>query len=173
MNTNFFSRIQDLNVKGNWKIHLSPQEDGVWTMSVLFADEQCADTASKLIPPMVFKGTAAELDAGFFAAIETPVQKTAGLFANMEQYRQQVEMARQQSQMEKDKETKQKKEQEERKKKYDSQMKKVEEYETDKKYSLAISALPKAEQFPEQSDLIKKKLEELRRANGQLSLLED
>jgi len=51
-------------------------------------------------------------------------------------------------------------------------MKKVTDLEELKKYGEAIGQLPKAEDFPEQVELIKKKNDELRTKHGSLSLFE-
>jgi hypothetical protein len=53
-------------------------------VSVLFFNDAIGDDARKKVPPILLKGTAEELDSGFFQAIAEPVQDTAQLFANME-----------------------------------------------------------------------------------------
>lgn len=171
MTTKFFTSIQNLNVNGDWKISITQNEENNWIVSVLFFNEKVGDDARKLIPPMILKGSPEDLDEGFFDSIIAPVEKAAGLFANMEHYMKQLEEARLQSKMEKDKEDKEKKEKEERRKKYEAAMKKVTELETDKKFGEAIGAMPKAEDYPEQAEDIKKKISELREKHGQLSLL--
>jgi PRTRC genetic system protein E len=171
MTTNFFKCIDDLNVNGDWKISISKNEENNWIVSVLFFNEKVGDNARKLIPPMILKGTPEQLDEGFFDSIIVPVEKAAGLFANMEHYMKQLEEARLQSKTEKDKEDKEKKEKEERKKKYEAAIKKVTELETEKKFGEAIGAMPKSEDFPEHAEEIKKKNAELREKHGQLSLL--
>ena len=171
MNTNFFQTIDGLNVIGDWKITVSRAENDKWVVSILLANEKLEDNAKKIIPPMILKGTAKELDEGFFAAIETPIKKTSELFANMGNYLASLEVAEKNSQMEQEKDNKEKKGIEERKKKYDAQMKKVADLEEKEKWGEAIGQMPSAEKFPEHAEEIKKKLDELKLKHGQLSLL--
>lgn len=168
---NFFQQIAALQAAGDWKITIAADTHDGFIVSVLFYNELVGDDARRKVPPMLLKGTAQELDEGFFAAIAEPVKETATLFLNMEQYLKEREQAKLASQMEKDKDNKGKKEREERKKKYDSLIKKVDELEEAKKYQEAIASLPKAEAYPEQTEEIGKRLEQLRQKNGQLSLL--
>jgi PRTRC genetic system protein E len=133
MNTNFFQTIDGLNVIGDWKITLSKAEKDKWAVSILLVNEKLEDDAKKVVPPMILKGTAKELDEGFFKAIETPVKKTSELFANMENYLASLEEAEKKSKMEKEKEDKEKKGIEERKKKYESKMKNVADLEEKEK----------------------------------------
>jgi len=170
MTTNFFEQLIALQVQGNWKMTI--QQDGErLIVSILLVDDKIGDEARKMIPPMILKGTAQEIDAGFFDSIKEPVQQTAVLFANMEHYLKQLDEAKAQSAMEKDKETKERKEKDERKKKFAETMKKVDDLDEKKQYQLAIATLPKTDQFPEQAEEINKRLEELRNKNGQLTLM--
>lgn len=171
MTTNFFQNICALQAHGDWRITISADKDNKLIVSVLLSNGKVDDAVAKQIPPMLLKGTAEELDNGFFDSIQAPIEQTSQLFANMEQYMKTVEETKKQSKMEKNKAQTENKEQDERKKKYDGMIKKVDELEEAKKYQEAIAHLPKAEQFPEQAEEIKKRLEALRKANGQLSLL--
>ncbi len=171
MTTNFFQSIADMQVQGGWNIIIARGEADTLIVSVLLTNDKAGDDASKLIPPMLLKGTPQELDEGFFAAIASPVKETSGLFANMEQYAKQLAEAKKQSKMEQDKGTKENKEKEERRKKYEVIMKKVEELEEAKKIQEAIANLPKEKDFPEQVEEIREKLEVLRKQNAQLTLI--
>lgn len=171
MKTNFFETLASLKVEGNWSITIKKTDTGNLLVAVLLTSEGVKDDASKIIPPMNFKGTAKELDEGFFLQLEKPAKQTAELFSNMQQYMEQLEEAREKSKMEQNKNDGEKKEKEERKKKYETQIKKVIELEEKEKFGEAIGQMPKAGDFPEQAEEIKKKLEELRQKHGQLSLL--
>jgi PRTRC genetic system protein E len=171
MTTNFFELIAGMQIAADWKIHISRSEENQLTVSVLLCNDKGEEAARKIVPPMLFKGTAQELGEGFFAALEQPAKATDALFANMEQYLQQVEAAKKQSKMEQDKGNKENKEKEERRKKYETMMKRVDELEEAKKYQEAIANLPKEKDFPEQAEEIKKRLEALRQKNGQLTLM--
>jgi PRTRC genetic system protein E len=176
MKTNFFENIAGLNVPGNWKIAIHADAQGQFTVSALFNTEANGDNAHRLVPPMVLKGTAQELDEGFFEAIEQPVQQTAGLFRNMEAYLRSLEEAKKQSQMEKDKNkpkpvapkakedgdgievAEPKADKEAKKKAYDEAMKQVAQLNDVCKYGEALDILPSAEDYPEkQADLDKKR----------------
>lgn len=171
MQTNFFETIASLQVTGDLKIHIQQQKDAQLLVSVLLVNDNVDDEARKIIPPMNFKGTAKELDEGFFTALEKPVQQTSALFTNMQDFVVALEKTKEQSKMEKEKEGVEKKQLDERKKKYDTQLKKVSELEEKKKYGEAIGAMPKPADFPEQAEEIKNKLDELKSKHGQLELL--
>lgn len=170
MSTNFFRGIQAVQQTADWTINIKQQDNGIMTVSVMLHSDKVGDKAAQTVPPMLFKGTAEELDKGFFEVMRTPAQQTVALFANMEQYQKQLEAVKLQSQMEKDKANKDQKEKEERKKKYEAAMKKVVAFEEEKKYQHALAAMPKEEQFPEQVELIRTKRDELCKLNGQLTL---
>jgi PRTRC genetic system protein E len=178
MKTNFFENIAELNVPGNWKIAIHADAQGQFTVSALFTAEANGDNAHKLVPPMVLKGTAQELDEGFFEAITQPVQQTAVLFRNMEAYLKGLEEAKKQSKMEQDKNkpkpttTKPKTADEEddieiaepkvdkeaKRKAYEEAMKQVAQLNDGCKYSEALDILATVEDYPEkQADLDKKR----------------
>jgi hypothetical protein len=74
MTTNFFENIAGLNIPGNWKIAIHTDDKGQFTVSALFNIDGNGDNAYKVVPPMVLKGTAQEMDEGFFDTIEQPMQ---------------------------------------------------------------------------------------------------
>jgi len=86
METNFFKTILVLQVAGNWKINIAKEDTDKLIVSLLFFNDTVGDDARKKVPPILLKGTAEEIDSGFFEAIEQPVKDTAQLFANMEQF---------------------------------------------------------------------------------------
>ncbi len=167
---NFFQNLFALQVQGDWNITIAQSVDNIYIVSVLLKNEQCGDDAKKLIPPLVLKGTAQELDEGFFSAIEAPVKATAQLFTNMETYLKQQEEAKMQSQIEKDKQSREQKQKDERKKRYEEAMKKVAELEIEGKHKEAYCKMPDAIEFKEYADEIRKRKEELSAKFGQASL---
>jgi len=172
MATNVFRGLHQLYPNGNWIINITSGE-GKMIVSVLPVSDKLNDKAVKLIPPMNLSGTPQELDESFFSAIQKPVEKTVALFTNLEGYEAAVEKAKAQSKMESDKKDKAKKEAGDKNTKYEAQMKKVTELETQNKIGEAIGQLPKAEDFPDRAEEIKKKLEELRGKHGTLSLFDE
>jgi PRTRC genetic system protein E len=105
MQTNFFNHITGLPFQGNLNLTIAKGADGKLTVSLLLANET-ADKAGHIIPPMILRGDATELDEGFFGAISTPLQKTAQLFANMDAYQKSLDEAQQKSKAELDKKNK-------------------------------------------------------------------
>jgi len=190
MKTNFFENIAGLNVPGNWKIAIHADSKGEFTVSALFNTEANGDNAYKVVPPMVLKGTAQELDEGFFEAIEQPVQQTAGLFRNMEAYMKGLEEAKKQSKMEQDKNkpkssapkkadtedievAEPKVDKEARKKAYDEAMKQVAHLNDHCKYGEALEILPSVTDYPEkQADLDKKRADLTRKKEQHDKMLE-
>jgi len=163
MQTNFFRQIAKLNLTGDLQITLRPTTENNFVLSVLLNNEQCGDEARKLIPPLNLRGTAEELDNGFFENISQPLQTASGLMVDMESFMKQLEEAKKKSAMEKEKSDKEKKEKEAKDKKYSEVLQKAEELEKEGKYKDAWSALPKASEYPEYADNIRKKQDEYER----------
>jgi len=105
MQTNFFEHISALEFQGALNLNLMKNATGQLTVSVYLPNES-ADHAGTVIPPMILKGNATELDEGFFEAIAAPVKKTASLFANMAAYQQSLDKAKELSKSEQDKKNK-------------------------------------------------------------------
>jgi PRTRC genetic system protein E len=163
MQTNFFRQIAKLDLTGDLQITLRPTGENSFVLSVLLNNEQCGDQARKLIPPLNLRGTAEEIDNGFFETISAPLQTASGLMVDMECFVKQLEEAKKQSAMEKDKADKVKKEKEAKDKKYNDALQKAEELEKEGKYKEAWSALPRASEHPDFSETIRKKKNEYER----------
>lgn len=160
MQTNFFRQLAKLNLIGDLQITLRPTTENNFVLSVLLNNEQCGDEARKLIPPLNLRGTAEELDNGFFESITVPLQTTSGLMVDMESYMKQLEEAKKKSAMEKEKADKEKKEKEAKEKKYKEAFQKAEALEKEGKYKEAWSALPKVSENPDFAEAIRKKQDE-------------
>jgi PRTRC genetic system protein E len=188
MNTNFFENVAELNIPGNWKITIQTEDNIEFTVSTLFTALQCGDNAAKAIPPMLLKGTAQELNHGFFETITVPVQQTAGLYSNMESYLKGLEAAKLASKQEQDNREKAKKQaivasknsediivpdtkisRDEKKKAYDDAMQEVAELIKKLKFSDALNILPSITEYPYKEGELKKKTDYL---NTQISLYE-
>lgn len=161
METNFFKSILSLHVAGNWKINIAKEDADKLIVSVLFYNDSVGDEARKKVPPILLKGTAEELDKGFFETIAEPVKDTAQLFANMEQFLKEKQQAKVSSQMEKDNILKMDKEKTELQKQYESAMKKADELETAGKFKEAWMKVPQADLYPEYKDIIHARKAEL------------
>ncbi|MFA6151990.1 MAG: PRTRC system protein E [Chitinophagaceae bacterium] len=158
---NFFQSLSALQVNGGWNISIAHGAADILIVSVLLANDKCGDKAGKTIPPLVLKGTARELDEGFFAAIETPIKTTAQLLTNMEAYLKAQETAKKNSAMEKDNAVKAEKDKTEKQKKYEASMKKVDELEEEGKFREAWMKVPEISEYPEQAEILRKRREEL------------
>lgn len=154
---NFFQSIIALQVAGDWTINIAGDTAGKLIVSVLFYNDTVGDDARRRVPPILLKGTAEELDEGFFQAIEQPVKETAQLFTNMEQFLKQKELAKQSSAMEKDKTSKVDKVKTEKLSKYDEAMKLVDELEAEGKFKEAWMKVPEISKYPEQEEALRKR----------------
>ena len=157
----FFQSLSALQVQGDWKISIRQDKENALLVSVLFTNNECGDDARKLIPPIILKGTAQELDEGFFASITAPIQVTSQLLVNMEGYLKQQEQAQLQSKMQKDKAGKADREKTDKEKKYEAAMKKVDELEAEGKHKEAWMKVPDLTEYPEQVTELRKRKEEL------------
>ena len=163
MQTNFFRQLAKMGLTGDLQITLRPTTENSFVLSVLLNNEQCGDDARKTIPPLNLRGTAEELDNGFFETVSTPLQTASGLMVDMESFMKQLEEAKKKSAMEKEKSDKEKKEKEAKEKKYKEAFQKAENLEKEGKYKDAWSALPKALEYPDFAEQIRKKQSEYER----------
>ena len=155
MTSNFFQSIIALQVAGDWTISIAKETGDKLIVSVLFYNDKIGDEARKKVPPILLKGTAQELDEGFFEAIAQPVKDTAQLFCNMETYLKEQAQAKIHSQMEKDKAIKAEKEKTEKQKKYEEAMKRADELEAEGKNRDAWMKVPDPNDYPEHSEEIR------------------
>ena len=163
MQTNFFRQLAHLNLTGDLQLLLKPTTENSFVLSILLNNEQCGDEARKLIPPLNLRGTAEELDNGFFESISTPLQTASGLMVDIENFMKQLEEAKKKSAMEKEKQDKEKKEKEAKDKNYKEAFEKAETLEKEGKYKEAWSALPKVSEFSDFAETIRKKQDEYER----------
>lgn len=155
--TNFFNQLAQMNITGDVQISIRQGIENEWIVSVLLQNDHCGDNAKNLIPPLLLRGTSEELDNGFFENITTPLQTASGLMLNMEAFMKQLEETKKHSAMEKEKADKEKKEKEARDKKYNEALLKSEVLEKESKFKEAWTALPKASEYPEYAEQIRKK----------------
>ncbi len=157
MNANFFNQIQQLDFTGVLQLNISKGTENKLIVSVLLNNEQCGDSAKKLVPPLVFNATPQEFDEGFFEQLTAPIQKASGLMVDMEKFQKQLEQAKKQSAMEKEKTEKAKKKKEAKDKKFNDGMAKADELEKEGKFREAWMKVPDITEFPEKADEIRKR----------------
>jgi len=159
--TNFFKQVAELDLSGNLQMTIAKGMENGYIVSVFLQNDGCGDEAKKLIPPFNLKGTAEELDSGFFDRITIPMQTVSGLMSDMERYLKQVEEARKKSAMEKSKADKEKSTKDAKDKKYNEAMQKVDELDKEGKPRDAWMKVPSPADFPEHAESIKKRKSEL------------
>lgn len=161
MNANFFHQIAQLQITGDLQLTIAKGAENNLIVSIMLQNEQCGDNAKNIIPPLNLRGTAEELDNGFFEKITTPIQTASGLMVDMESFMKQLEETKKQSAMEKDKADRQKKEQEAKDKKFKDAMAKADELEKEGKFREAWVKVPEITEFPEKADEIRRRKREL------------
>ena len=160
--TNFFNQIAQLQIIGDLHITIAKGAENRLIVLVMLQNEGCGDSAKHSIPPLNLRGTAEELDSGFFENISTPMESASGLMVDMEGYMKQLEDTKKQSAMEKEKVDTKKKEQEAKDKKFSEAMAKADELEKEGKFREAWIKVPEIHEFP-------LKAEEIRRRKSELS----
>jgi PRTRC genetic system protein E len=160
--TNFFNQIAQLQIIGDLHITIAKGAEDRLIVLVMLQNEACGDSAKHTIPPLNLRGTAEELDSGFFENITTPIESASGLMVDMEGYMKQLEDTKKQSAMEKEKADSKKKEQEGKDKKFSEAMSKADELEKEGKFREAWIKVPEIHEFP-------LKAEEIRRRKSELS----
>lgn len=158
--TNFFTGIAELDLTGD--LNLTIRKDGEsLTVSLIINSDQCGDNAKKLIPPLILKGSAQEIDNGFFETVTTPMQQTSALLCDMDAYLKQQEAAKAQSAMEKQKADAESKEKDAKEKKFTEAMQKADELEKEGKFKEAWVKVPEPPEYPQHREAILKRREEL------------
>lgn len=165
METNFFNQLTQLNLRGNLVINIRIGDGEKMQVSVILRNPSLKDKAANAICPMVLEGTSAEMNQGFFPALQEPLVKTNIFFLNAIQHQQSLEEVSKKSTQSASKSTA-----DGNKKKYEEKMKKVAELEGKQKYGEAIAQMPSTKEFSEFEKQINAKLQELRSKHGSLSL---
>lgn len=162
MNTNFFNQIAQLQIIGDLHLTIAKGAQNNLIVSVMIQNDACGDNAKNIIPPLNLRGTAEELDSGFFQTITAPIESASGLMVDMESFMKQMEEAKKQSAIEKEKADSQKKQHEAKDKKFKDAMAKADELEKEGKFREAWMKVPEIAEFPQ-------KAEEIRRRKTSLS----
>jgi len=159
--TNFFNQIAQLQIIGDLHITIAKGAEDRLIVLVMLQNETCGDNAKHSIPPLNLRGTAEELDGGFFENITTPIESASGLMVDMEGYMKQLEDTKKQSVMEKEKADTKKKEQEAKDKKFSDAMAKADELEKEGKFREAWIKVPEIHEFPFKAEEIRRRKSEL------------
>jgi PRTRC genetic system protein E len=182
MKTNFFEHIANLNAPGIWKIGIHNDENGHFVVSALYSPTQSNEPATKIIAPLIFKGTSSDLDEGFFEAIGQPVEATAGLYSNIEAYTKNLDSAKKKLLLDNKNQpaigkadgtdeievSEPKMSAENKKKVYVDAIKKVVELNDACKYEEALAVLPSVSDYPEKEEDLNKRRADLTRKKEQM-----
>ncbi|TWI20304.1 PRTRC system protein E [Sphingobacterium siyangense] len=161
MNANFFNQIAQMDITGDLHLTIAKGAENSLIVSLILQNEACGDNAKNLIPPLNLRGTAEELDEGFFLKITEPIQAVSGLMVDMEAFMKQMEEVKKQSAMEKENADREKKEKESKDKKFREAMQKADELDKEGKFREAWMKVPNPTDFPEHSETIRKRKTEL------------
>lgn len=181
MKTNFFEQIAGLQINGNLLLNIHHDETGVITVSAVLKKGNITATTGNSLPPMLFKGTAAELDEGFLSQFAQPVKQTVGIINNLETYQKELEKAKKNGKSEKagktgvaepedDKDDEQNlfsqqtddaEAKAEKKRLFDEAMDKSKELAKQMKYTEALAQLPDPAEYPDKAELIESRRKEI------------
>ncbi len=161
--TNFFTELADMEFTGDLHLTISNGKDGIMVVSALLRNNECRDDAKRLIPPMIFRGTAEKLNEAFLIDLKKPVEKVSELLCDMDVFMEQVEQAKKNSAMEKDRNSTEKKERDKKDKKYNDAIQKADALEKDGKWKdawLVLNNLANVDK--EHVDTLRKRKTDLR-----------
>ncbi|WP_185286284.1 PRTRC system protein E [Chryseobacterium indologenes] len=153
---NFFRQIAQMDINSKLTLSITKATENRILVSILIENDSCSDKAKNVIPPFNLKGSAEELDNGFFEHIKKPVHMADGLISNMQNFLKGLETAQANSAMEKQKSDKEKA----KGRKYSEAILKADALAKVGKYKEAWTALPKVGDYPEHKEDIRKKQDE-------------
>ncbi|RBQ12023.1 PRTRC system protein E [Pedobacter miscanthi] len=183
MRTNFFQAIQRLHGAGSWVINISFPKENELLVSVLLKNSG-AESAGSPLPPMLYSGTAQEIDEGFFENLSVPIEQTISFFSNLSAYQKGLEEAKAKlmaKPKEKNTMTSDTKKTEDSqtvseesvstKFKFEDILKEIVTLNSCCKYAEAIALLPSIEDYPDKKAEIEKLQKELNWRKNQMTLL--
>lgn len=177
MRTNFFQALQRLQSAGAWVISVNFSEGHELIVSVLLKSQD-GEMQKPQLPPMIFKGTAQEIDEGILEGLMKPVAETKSLFANISAYNRGLEEAKAKL-VAKPKAEKQPANTEKQKPveagsdkpKFEDILKEINALNAACKYAEAVAIIPNVEDYPDKKAEIEKLKTDLEWRMKQLTLL--
>lgn len=183
MRTNFFQAIQRLHPTGAWIINACFSAEHEMIVSILLKASGTEENQGQL-SPMVFRGTAQEIDEGILEGLLQPISETASLFANVSAYNRGLAEAREKlAAKPKAEKTAVAKpsaadapenpigETATEKPKFEDVLKEIGRLNSNCKYADAVAILPSAEDYPDKKAEIEKLAKDLEWRMKQLTLL--
>lgn len=170
----FFTQINTMMNQGVDITLVIRKKEGQLMVSAMPKTNGLKDEAQNHIVPLTVTGTPEELDRGFLPTICTPIQKAAGLLANMSNFEQQADKAAANSKAAKELKDKEAKDAKEKKEKFEKLMKTAAELESTQKYGEALTNLKQARTFATSQALksVDEKINAVRMKMSQGSLFE-
>ena len=137
----FFKELSQMMTEGT-NISLTVRSrDGLLTVSLLPKAKGLKDEAKNHLQPIVLTGSAEELDAGFFDAVQQPVQKATGLLAGMKSFEESLNRVESEKKEAQEKKKDADRRLQERKTKYDKLIALADSQEAEGKNSEALQTL--------------------------------
>jgi len=151
----FFNKLSQMMTSGtivNLNVH---SQNGMMTVSVFPKVKGLKDEAKNHLQPIILKGTAEELDAGFFDTVGQPVQKALGLLSGMKTFEEALARVEAEKQETKEQKRVADKQADERKAKYEKLIARAETQEKEGKNDEALQSLREARTMADGENIAK------------------
>ena len=151
----FFKELSQMMTSGasvNLNVHCG---NGIMTVSVFPKVKGLKDEAKNHLQPIVLKGTAEELDAGFFDTVCLPVQKAFGLLSGMKKFEDSLALVEAGKKEVKEQKRATDKRAEERKTKYDKLIARADAQEKEGQNDDALQSLREARTMADGENIAK------------------
>lgn len=158
----FFRQLDALELAGNLKMVVRRVGESQLVVTLLLDNPEATDPAKAVIPPLMLRDTAANLDAGFFETITKPMQDTSSLQQTMANYTKALKLAQENSKQASDQKGAEKKEKDAQKTKFDKAMGVVGQLEKENKFREAYAKMPDETECSAFAPQIKAKKAELK-----------
>jgi PRTRC genetic system protein E len=161
METNFFRIVSQMDINGEIHLIISKGENNSLVVATMVQNDKCTDSAKDFITPLTLRGTAEQMDKGYFLRIRQPLRDASELMDNMEAFKKQMDEAKRKSAMARESADREKKANDAKEKKYAEGMQKAEELEREGKFREAWMKVPDPSEYPERADLLRTRREQL------------
>ena len=161
METNFFRIIAEMGIRGDLHLIIRQGENKSLVVSTMVQNDRCTDRAKELIAPFNLRGTAEQMDKGYFKKMGEPIREASELMDNMQSFKKQVEEAKSKSAMARETGDREKKTADAREKKYQEGMQKADALEKEGKFREAWMKVPDPSEYPEKAEELRNRREQL------------
>jgi len=161
METNFFRIIAQMDITGDLHLIIRQGEDKSLVVSTMVQNDRCTDKAKELITPFNLRGTAEQMDRGYFDRMKEPIREVSELMDNMQSFKKQVDEAKSKSAMAKETADREKRTTDAKEKKYQEGMQKADALEKEGKFREAWMKVPEPSEYPEKAEELRNRREQL------------